>query len=80
MKLLQLIDEIILQTYVNAVIDHAVKQKKCRNIYPDARHSSEHMAISIFMVIYVNEVFSSCIGDIKYIPIGLALYLINENI
>ena len=73
LKLLQLLDETILQAYVNTVIDHVVKQKKCRNIYPNARHSSEHRAICLFMVSYVHKPLSSCIWKIKYILIGLPL-------
>ena len=57
MKLLQLINKMTLYIYVNAVIDHAVKQTNCRNIYPTARHSSEHVAICLYVAIYVNEPF-----------------------
>ena len=54
MKLLQPIDEMILEIYVKAVIDHVAKYFY-RNINPNVQHSHEHMAICLLMVIYVYE-------------------------
>ena len=61
MKLLQPIGEMIVEIYVQAQMDYVVKQNLCRNINQNIQHGSKHMVICLFIIIYVNEPFSSCI-------------------
>ena len=69
MKLLQVIDEIILDIYMY------IYRNMCRNIYPNARHSNDPRAICLCMVIYVNE----HLRDARYnIPIRLAVCNVSD--
>ena len=43
------------------------------NINNNVLHSSEHMSIYLFMVIYVNEPFLFCVWEINYLSFLLAL-------